>query len=139
MRKLPEVQHRSKRCRSEGAGGIAGADHLPKTIICGMDAVALDYPLLVAMQARLTGDLRSRDAANVALPPTLDIAWGQQRVVNLSCAWRDQLLEILGAMGVREVRRLRGEIGRAMWCGHLEDEAFADIEGYIPNGTGGGH
>jgi len=122
-----------------GAGGIAGADHLPKTIICGMDAVALDYPLLVAMQARLTGDLRSRDAANVALPPTLDIAWGQQRVVNLSCAWRDQLLEILGAMGVREVRRLRGEIGRAMWCGHLEDEAFADIEGYIPNGTGGGH
>ena len=35
-----------------------------------------------------------------------------------------------GAMGIREVRRLRGETGRAMWCGHLEAEAFSDIEGF---------
>jgi hypothetical protein len=60
----------------------------------------------------------------------LDTEWGVQRIVNLSCSWRDQLLEILGAMGLREVRRLRGEIGRAMWCGDLEDEAFGEIEGY---------
>ncbi|GIS43345.1 MAG: hypothetical protein Ct9H90mP16_04150 [Candidatus Poseidoniales archaeon] len=38
-------------------------------------------------------------------------------------------------MGVREVRRLRGETGRAMWCGPLEEEAFGDIEGF----PGGGH
>ena len=25
-------------------------------------------------------------------------------------AWRNQLLEILGAMGIREMRRLRGEV-----------------------------
>ncbi len=45
-------------------------------------------------------------------------------------SWRDQLLEILGAMGLREVRRLRGEIGRAMFQADLEREAFAGIEGY---------
>ena len=44
------------------------------------------------------------------------------------------MLEILGAMGIREVRRLRGEVGRAMWCSRLEEEAFAEIEGF----TGGG-
>lgn len=113
-----------------GSGGIAGADHLPKAIICGMDAVGLDLPLLIAMQARLTGDTKTRDAAGVTLPGTFDPAWGQQRLTNLSCSWRDQLLEILGAMGVREVRRLRGEVGRGMWCGHLEAEAFGDIEGF---------
>ncbi|MBN1656944.1 MAG: alpha-hydroxy-acid oxidizing protein [Anaerolineae bacterium] len=29
-------------------------------------------------------------------------------------AWRDQLLEVLGAMGMREVQRLRGELGRTI-------------------------
>ena len=40
------------------------------------------------------------------------------------------MLEILGAMGIREVRRLRGEVGRAMWCSRLEAEAFSEIEGF---------
>jgi hypothetical protein len=37
-------------------------------------------------------------------------------------------------MGIREVRRLRGEFGRSMIVKHLEDEAFEGIAGY----TGGG-
>jgi hypothetical protein len=45
-------------------------------------------------------------------------------------SWRDQLLEVLGAMGLREVRRLRGEMGRAMFQKDLEREAFSGIEGY---------
>ena len=113
-----------------GSGGVAGADHLPKAIICGLDAVALDLPPLVAMQAHLSGDLQTRDEVEVSLPKSLDLEWGCQRLKNLSCSWRDQMLEILGAMGIREVRRLRGEIGRAMWCSNLEAEAFADIEGF---------
>ncbi|MDG1524581.1 MAG: glutamate synthase-related protein [Candidatus Thalassarchaeaceae archaeon] len=121
-------------CRDEvtliGTGGIAGADHLPKSIITGMDAVGLDHPLLISMQARLLGDTKTRGVAGVQLPKKFDKEWAVQRILNLSCSWRDQLLEILGAMGVREVRRLRGETGRAMWCGHLEAEAFGDIEGF---------
>jgi hypothetical protein len=44
------------------------------------------------------------------------------------------MLEILGAMGVREVRRLRGEFGRSMMCSELEAEAFGEIEGFPGGG-----
>ncbi len=117
-----------------GSGGIAGADNLPKGIISGLDAVGLDHVLLVALQARLSGDMQSRDAVTVQLPKKLDHAWAVQRLVNLSCSWRDQMLEILGAMGVREVRRLRGEFGRSMMCSELEAEAFGEIEGFHGGG-----
>jgi len=33
--------------------------------------------------------------------------------------------EILGAMGIREIRRLRGEMGRAMFYDDLEKDLFA--------------
>jgi len=49
-------------------------------------------------------------------------------------AWRDQMLEVLGAMGLREVRRLRGELGRAIFFEDVEKEAFADLEGGSGNG-----
>ena len=53
-------------------------------------------------------------------------AWGARRLANLMNAWRDQLLEALGAMGMREVRRLRGEMGRAIFMEEIEKEAFPD-------------
>lgn len=113
-----------------GSGGIVAAEHVPKSIIAGLDLVALDTPLLVAMQAGFGGECRDRKASQFTLPEKLNRAWGVQRLKNLTAAWRDQLLEILGAMGLREVRRLRGEMGRAMFQVELEREAFADIEGY---------
>lgn len=113
-----------------GSGGIVAAEHLPKAIIAGLDAVALDVPLLVAMQGRFSGEFVDRRSGNCYLPRQLTEGWGVQRLMNLSAAWRDQLLEILGAMGLREVRRLRGEMGRAMFQKDLEREAFAGIEGY---------
>jgi hypothetical protein len=42
-------------------------------------------------------------------------------------AWHSQLIEVLGAMGIREIRRLRGEVGRAMFLEDLEKEAFSDL------------
>jgi hypothetical protein len=56
-------------------------------------------------------------------------------VVNLIGAWNNQLLEILGAMGLREVRRLRGEVGRAMFFEDLEKEIFAPLFA-MPAGSG---
>lgn len=112
-----------------GSGGIVAAEHVPKAIICGLDAVALDTPVLIAWQAAFEGECRDRETARVRLPD-FDEAWGAQRLVNLVASWRDQLLEVLGAMGMREVRRLRGELGRAMFHQDLEREAFAGIEGY---------
>ena len=37
------------------------------------------------------------------------------------------LIEVLGAMGIREVRRLRGEVGRAIFMEDIEREAFSDL------------
>ncbi len=121
-------------CRDEvtllGSGGIIAAEHVPKAIICGLDAVALDTSLLAALQARFLGECRDRRTSRFQLPRRLSVNWGTQRIENLLASWRDQLLEVLGAMGLREVRRLRGEIGRAMFEKVLEREAFAGIEGY---------
>lgn len=113
-----------------GSGGVIAAEHVPKAIIAGLDAVALDTPLLVALQATFRGEVLDRERADISLPSNLTLAWGTQRIMNLLGTWRDQMLEILGAMGLREVRRLRGEIGRAMFQIDLEREAFAEIEGY---------
>jgi hypothetical protein len=113
-----------------GSGGIVAAEHVPKAIICGLDLVALDTPLLVALQAHFEGECNSPKTSDFTLPADISIDWGVQRLKNLTAAWRDQLLEILGAMGLREVRRLRGEMGRAMFQIDLEREAFAEIEGY---------
>lgn len=113
-----------------GGGGIIAAEHVPKAIIAGLDAVVLDTPLLVALQAEFDGDYRHCGSSSCRLPANLTTEWGTQRLKNLIGAWRDQLLEIMGAMGLREVRRLRGEIGRAMFQKDLEREAFAGIEGY---------
>jgi glutamate synthase domain-containing protein 2 len=58
---------------------------------------------------------------------TLDVGYAAQRMVNLMGAWHSQLIEVLGAMGIREIRRLRGEVGRAMFLEDLEKEAFGDL------------
>lgn len=112
-----------------GSGGIIAAEHVPKAIICGLDAVALDTTAVIALQGRFRGECTDHQSAVVELPG-IRPEWGAQRLMNLAASWRDQMLEVLGAMGLREVRRLRGETGRAMFQADLEQEAFAGIEGY---------
>ncbi len=117
------------------SGGVVMAEHVPKAIICGADAVALDTALWAALQARFEGDAVHTDSARVSFP-RLPVAWGVQRLANLAAAWRDQLLEVMGAMGLREVRRLRGELGRCMFQRDLEREAFGQIQGSGVRGPG---
>jgi hypothetical protein len=59
----------------------------------------------------------------------VDPEWGAQRILNLMGAWHSQLLELMGAMGIREARRLCGEVGRSMWFEDLEKENFGPIFG----------
>ncbi|MBM4285663.1 MAG: hypothetical protein FJ128_10515 [Deltaproteobacteria bacterium] len=106
-------------------GGVAMAEHVPKAIICGADGVIIDLPLLLALECRLCRTC-APDACPVHLE-TLNVRRAAQRLVNLMGAWNNQLLEILGAMGLREVRRLRGEVGRAMFVEDLEREIFGPL------------
>ena len=92
-------------------GGIAAAEHVAKAIACGVDLVSADFILQVAWGCALWADKGKCSVETEELDPE----WGAQRLVNLMNAWRDQLLEALGAMGLREVRRLRGEVGRTIW------------------------
>jgi glutamate synthase domain-containing protein 2 len=112
-----------------GGGGIVAAEHVPKAIICGLDLVSLETPLLVALQVAMKGPCIDRPGSRFHVHD-MEISWGVQRLKNLIASWRDQLLEVMGAMGLREVRRLRGEMGRAMFQNDLEREAFEGITGY---------
>ena len=108
------------------SGGITRAEHVPKAIICGADLVAIDTTVLVALQSRFLGECASPESGRIAAEK-FDSEWGEQRLVNLLSSWHDQLIEILSAMGIRDVRRLRGDVGRAMFNEELEKEAFGDI------------
>jgi len=108
------------------SGGITLAEHVPKAIICGADLVAIDTTILVALQAEFLSECASPETGKIRREE-FDSRWGEQRLVNLLASWHDQLIEILSAMGMRDVRRLRGDVGRAMFNEDLEREAFADI------------
>ncbi len=111
------------------SGGIALAEHMAKAVICGADAVTADLALLVALECRLCGRCRKGLSCPVELDQAFDTRWGSQRIVNLIGAWHSQLIEVMGAMGIREARRLRGEVGRSMWFEDLEREHFGPIFG----------
>jgi glutamate synthase domain-containing protein 2 len=59
----------------------------------------------------------------------VELKWASQRIINLLCAWHNQLLEVMGACGIREARRMRGEVGRSMWFEDLERDSFGPIFG----------
>ena len=110
------------------SGGIALAEHLPKAIICGADCAAIDLPLLIALECRVCKRCVAGKSCPVKLQ-NLDSEYGSQRVVNLMCSWWSQLIELMGAMGIRDVRRVRGEVGRAMFFEDLERDTFGAIFG----------
>lgn len=118
-----------KRVRDEvsiiSSGGVAEAAHIPKSIILGADAVAIGLAYQLALGCRVCYGDRHRDDCLMRVEDA-DINLASQRIVNLVSAWRDQLLEVLGGMGLREVRRLRGELGRAIFYKELEEKVFGD-------------
>lgn len=105
------------------SGGVALAEHVAKTIICGADGVAIDLPLLIALGCRMCKDCR-KGLSCPAKIESIESEWATGRMVNLVGALHAQLIEVMGAMGIREARRLRGEVGRAMFYEDLERETF---------------
>jgi ferredoxin len=111
-----------------GSGGIAAAEHVTKAVLCGADLVAIDIPLLLALECRLCGECERGEPCPIALSE-VELEFAVQRITNLMGAWHLQLVEMLGAMGIREVRRLRGETGRCMFFEDLERETFGELFG----------
>lgn len=108
------------------SGGIAMAEHVPKAMLCGADLIAIDIPLLIALGARLYEQPEKiivfpEGLEKIAVPAVM------HRIVNLMSAWHSQLLEVMGAMGIREARRLRGETGRAIFFEEIDNETFGKL------------
>ena len=110
------------------SGGIALPEHTAKAIICGADLVAIDVPLAIALECRLCRECERGEPCQVDMAE-IPADYAVHRMVNLIGAWHSQLLEVLGAMGIREVRRLRGEVGRAMFFEDLERDSFGRLFG----------
>ena len=108
------------------SGGIAMAEHVPKAMLCGADLTAIDIPLMVALGVRIYEEpeklLIFPEGLDKVRPSILS-----QRIVNLMGAWHSQILEMMGAMGIREARRLRGESGRAIFFEEIDKETFGKL------------
>jgi glutamate synthase domain-containing protein 2 len=110
------------------SGGIAMAEHAAKAILCGADGVGADTALIVALECRLCKECKSSIPCPVDIE-NAPVEWAEKRIVNLIGSWHSQLIEMMGAMGLREVRRLRGELGRAMFFNDLERDNFGPLFG----------
>jgi ferredoxin len=108
------------------SGGIAMAEQVPKAMLCGSDLTAIDIPLMVALGLRLYEEPEKL----LVWPEGLDKIPSSiltQRIVNLMGAWHSQILEMMGAMGIREARRLRGETGRAIFFEEIDKDTFGRL------------
>jgi ferredoxin len=112
------------------SGGFAMAEDVAKAILCGADALFVDFPILIGLECRMC----HRCEKGVSCPVEIETAssqWVASRTVNILGAWHNQLLEVMGAMGIRDIRRLRGEVGRAIFFEELDKETFgalSDVE-----------
>jgi glutamate synthase domain-containing protein 2 len=125
------------------SGGIKRSEHVAKSLILGADLVAIDIAILLALQAQLNGEARYPETTRVTLndvqkgpiavdgKTVLSSEWASQRLANLVNSWKEQHIEILSAKGIRDVRRERGEIGRAMLNEIEEEELKAYIGGTL--------
>jgi glutamate synthase domain-containing protein 2 len=108
------------------SGGIAMAEHVPKAMLCGADLTAIDIPLMIAVGARLYEE-PERQLIFPEGMGRIPVPIVTQRMVNLMGAWHSQILEVMGAMGIREARRLRGESGRAIFFEEVDRDTFGKL------------
>jgi hypothetical protein len=108
-------------------GGIGLSEHVVKAIICGADLVSINLPLLIAVECRVCRSCSPGDYCPAKLDKELDRGYCVGRMTNLIGAWHWQMVELMGAMGMREARRLRGDVGRAMFKDEIEEEIFGPI------------
>jgi len=95
-------------------------------MLCGADLTAVDLPLMVALGLRIYEEPEK----SLVWPEGLDKIPSPvltQRMVNLIGAWHSQILEMMGAMGIREARRLRGETGRAIFFEEIDKDPFGKL------------
>jgi glutamate synthase domain-containing protein 2 len=101
---------------------------MAKCVICGADLVSVELPLLIGLECHLCNVCEEGHYCPAKIHK-VKMDYGVGRMTNLISAWHSQLIELMGAMGMRDARRLRGDVGRAMFFEQLEEETFGKIFG----------
>ena len=90
------------------------------------DAVYVDFPVQIALECRMCHRCEQELPCPVEIE-NASIEWVNSRTINIIGAWHNQLLEVMGAMGIRDVRRLRGEVGRAIFYEDIDEAIFGSM------------
>ena len=95
-------------------GSIRSSADVVKAIALGADACYIATAALLALGCRLCRTCQSGKCnwgiatQRPELVERLDPEEGQRRLVNLMTAWRHEIQEFLGAMGINSIEALRG-------------------------------
>lgn len=97
------------------SGGIRTAYDIAKSIALGADGVVIGTGELVALGCVRCGNCESgrgcpRGIAttDLELEKQISPSWGAQRIINLYASWQEQLNFLLLALGLGDIRELRG-------------------------------
>ena len=120
------------------AGGIRSSADAAKAIALGADAVAIGTSALITMGCTVCGKCYTGNCSwgittqRPELTARLDPEVFAERLINLIRAWRHELMEILGALGINAIESLRGNRERLRGVGL--DTQTLDILGVKPAG-----
>lgn len=105
------------------ANGIKSPADLGIAMMMGASALVLDRAALVA----LNHEFPMLEKSGLALPE-INPDEGVHRLQNLFKSWHKQIQEVLGAFGVRDIRRIVGETGRLIDLRQREQKMRAIVE-----------
>jgi glutamate synthase domain-containing protein 2 len=97
------------------SGGIRTAYDVAKAIALGADGCVIGTAEAVALGCTHCGNCERGRGCQVGITTTdpelslfIDPEWGAQRIINLYSSWSKQWKQILGELGLRSIRELRG-------------------------------
>jgi len=105
------------------ANGIKSPADLGIALMLGASAIVIDRAALVALNHEFP--MLERNGAAL---PEIDLEEGVHRLHNLFKSWHKQIQEVLGAFGVRDIRRTVGETGRLIDLQQREKKMRAIVE-----------
>ncbi len=120
------------------AGGIRSSADAAKAIALGADCVAIGTAALITMGCTTCGKCYTGNCSwgittqRPELTVRLDPEVFAQRLIGLMRAWKHELMEILGALGINSIESLRGNRERLRGVGL--DSQTLDILGIKPAG-----
>lgn len=106
------------------SGGIRTAYDVAKAIALGADGCIIGTTEAIAVGCTHCGNCERGRGCQVGITTTdpelsllMDVEWAAQRIVNLYNSWAIQWRQILGGLGLRSIRELRGRTDLLVYDG----------------------